>query len=62
MAWYWILLISLAGLLILMYASFVIKLVVWALVWITEGIACIFMVLLFPITILSRRTKNEQKE
>ena len=60
MAWYWILLISLAGLLILMYASFVIKLVVWALVWILEGLALVFMVLLFPITILSRRTKKEQ--
>lgn len=62
MAWYWILLISLAGLLVLMYATFLLKWLVWVLVWILEGLALVFMVLLFPVTILSRRTKKRNKE
>ena len=62
MDWYWILLISIAGLLVLMYATFLLKWLVWVLVWILEGLALVFMVLLFPITILSRRTKKSNKE
>ena len=62
MDWYWILLISIAGLLVLMYATFLLKWLVWGLVWILEGLALVFMVLLFPITILSRRTKKSNKE
>ena len=62
MDWYWILLISIAGLLVLMYATFLLKWLVWGLDWILEGLAMVFMVMLFPITILSRRTKKSNKE
>ncbi len=58
----WIVLISIAGFLILMYASIFLKWFVWAWVWLIEALACVGMVIFFPITIYCRRPKRNRGE